>query len=210
MKNFPPQNPLKNLKTTVRNRLEDYVGSRVEDWEPSRIDRVRRAIEAVRQHYRELKETGSDPKWSYLASEEGMIAYALAYYPYYVELVPEVLSRTEFKVDRDWHLGKLRDPADGTIRYAFVGAGAGPEVYGLLRYISQVAFSGGVRETIRPNLSIELFEPAADSWKWLADAVTKPLITKGTVAKRTGCARQHPDFVVELYWGARTKAAGDL
>ena len=180
MRRLPSQAPLRRLKTNVRKLLEEELAAEIEDWGASRIDGVRAEIERFRRHYRELREVGADHQWAYPTTQNGLIAYALAYYPYYVELLSEALSRVEFEVDRDWHLAPAGIRAEAPVRFAFVGCGPGPEVYGLLRYVSKLAYDGEHREAIRPNLSVELFEPAARSWRWLADTLTTSLISRGT------------------------------
>ena len=78
---------------------------------------------------------------------------------------------------RKWDLTPERGRS-GTTRYALIGCGAGPELYGLLRHLAGVLYSSGRRESVTPDISVSLFEPEWEQWKDVADAVTKPLIQR--------------------------------
>ncbi|MCY3624356.1 MAG: hypothetical protein OXH68_21940 [Gammaproteobacteria bacterium] len=165
--------PLEYLKRDVRKRVEVYLGCELEHLPPRTMDAIQREIIALRGHYRDPATGG----WQYGRNRPRLVAYALAYYPYYVELVSDAIqiASKEFVVPRRWDLTPDRGHT-GTARYAIVGCGAGPELYGLLRHLAGTLYSSGNRASVTPDISISLFEPERERWAAVAEAVTKPLI----------------------------------
>ena len=165
--------PLSRLKQDVRELIEEHLHRPLEDLTREEVTAIRREIAALRKHYKSIDEPG----WQYGENPYRLVAYALAYYPYHVELVSEALQRAsnEFRVPRQWDLTPKRGHS-GTARYAVIGCGAGPELYGLLRHLASILYSTGRREAVTPDISIALFEPERRRWMGVAEAVTKPLI----------------------------------
>ena len=165
--------PLAQLKRDVRELVEGYLGCGLEHLPPRALAAIQREIVALREHYHRPHA----PRWRYGENRHRLVAYALAYYPYYVELVSEAIqgASNEFSVPRKWDLTPERGHS-GTARYAVIGCGAGPELYGLLRHLASILYSPGRREAVTPDISIALFEPERRRWMGVAEAVTKPLI----------------------------------
>ncbi|MCY3821473.1 MAG: hypothetical protein OXH52_19325 [Gammaproteobacteria bacterium] len=153
---------------------------------PEELAAIRREIKALRQHYKHPDSGG----WRYGENRHRLVAYALAYYPCQVELFGEAIQEAfdGFRVPRKWDL----TPKDGLLgaRYAIVGCGAGPELYGLLRYVANCLYASGHREDVVPDIRITLFEPELECWSCLFEAVTKPLIQRGQwLAEQMGAGR---------------------
>lgn len=82
MEAFEPK-PLAYLKRDVRKMVEERLGSDLEHLPSQDLATIRREIVALRNHYRRP----DDREWKYGRSRYRLAAYALAYYPYHVELV---------------------------------------------------------------------------------------------------------------------------
>lgn len=164
--------PLAYLKRDVRQMVEACLGCELERLPPRTLAGIQRETVALRKHYRETGIGG----WEYGRNRYRLVAYALAYYPYYVELISEAIQSAfdQFNLPRKWDL--TPEDKSGTTRYAIVGCGAGPELYGLLRHLAGALYSTGHRESFTPDISVSLFEPERERWTPVADAVTKPLL----------------------------------
>ena len=167
--------PLAQLKRDVRKMVEERLGCALERLPPRALAAIQREVVALREHYTRPRIS----KWRYGENRYRLAAYALAYYPYHVELVSEAIqgATNEFNVPRKWDLTPQHGHS-GTARYAMIGCGAGPELYGLFRHLASALYSTGCRESATPDISVSLFEPEREHWKGVADAVTKPLIRR--------------------------------
>ena len=167
--------PLARLKQDVRKRVEERLGRQLEHLTREEVTAIQREIVSLRYHYRRPNTRG----WRYGQNRHRLIAYALAYYPYHVELVGEAIQAAlhEFSVPRSWDLTSEQCHF-GETRFAIVGCGAAPELYGLLRYLANRLYSSGQRADIAPDISISLFEPELSRWWALVEALTEPLIQR--------------------------------
>lgn len=167
--------PLARLKQDVRKRVEEHLDCELENLTGEEITAIQRQIVSLRYHY----QRPGTRRWHYGKNRHRLIAYALAYYPYHVELVGEAIQAAlqEFRVSRSWDLAPEQSDS-GESRFAIVGCGAAPELYGLLRYLASRLYSSGQRASITPDISIALFEPELPRWRALVEALTKPLIQR--------------------------------
>ena len=188
---WPPYKPLARLKRDVRECVEERLGRPIRNLTPSHLDLIRSEVDELRRRYR----SRSRHPWKYGESNARLVAYALAYYPYHVELVPEALAAfPALHADRGWDLKSTRAARGraATTRHALVGCGAAPELYGLLRYLAQNLYLSGIRDRVAPNLEVTLYEPEHHQWKPVFDAVTSRLIERNrwlAAAIQTGDVR---------------------
>lgn len=200
MPGFPQQKPLQRLKADVRKLVKkNLLGDKIESLDPTRRGSIQHEIVVLRDHYRDLRSGPGDGGWNYGESEDQLIAYALAYYPYYVEVVPEAIAKISFQTERHWNLASShKDIGQEETKYAIVGCGSAPELYGLLRYIRHLAFVAGDERPV--NTCIKLFEPNRQCWEPLATAITKPLIKRSVWLKEA-----MDEKVVRIFWSLETR-----
>ena len=169
--------PLAFVKRDVRKCVEDHLGCTLGTLDGPRLDAIRAEFVALRKHYR--SDLGG--AWAYGESGARLVAYSLGYYPYHVELVAEALAAVpEIQSRRRWDLRahhRANSRRLGT-RYALIGCGAAPELYGVLRYLAAELWREGNRGNVIPDLKITLHEPEQNEWKPIADAVTKQLLKR--------------------------------
>ena len=97
----PEPRPLATLKSNVRKRVEEWMGCELKFLDSRGLARIGREIDGLRAYCRSVSAGGC--AWEYGASRDRLIAYALAYFPYHVELVSYALAamRDELR-ERDW------------------------------------------------------------------------------------------------------------
>lgn len=175
--------PLAHLKRDVRELVEEFLNCPLEDLPSEELCAIQQQIIVLREYYQNHK-TRRGREWQYGKNRSRLVAYALAYFPYHVELVGMAIQEAlpELDVLRDWDLAPNKDHF-GVTRYALVGCGAAPELYGLLRHLASRLYSSGRRKDVTPNISISLFEPELNHWMNVVEAVTEPLIRRGSWLK---------------------------
>ena len=174
--------PLALAKRDVRKCVERHLGCTLGALDATRLRAIRRELAALRERYRGSQRGA----WPYGKSDARLVAYALGYYPYHIELVAEALAAVpELCGRRGWdlRLPHATNARPAETRFALVGCGAAPELYGLLRYIAHDLWRSGTRQEVVPNLKITLHEPEHRSWKPIADAITKRLLERHTWIK---------------------------
>lgn len=174
---WSPHKPLEHLKRDIRKHVEERLRRPIGKLSESQLRQIRCELGELRRRYR----TRHRHAWAYGKNNARLVAYALAYYPYHVELAAEALTADPtLLARRGWDLRHAHSPLDArtVTRHALVGCGAAPELYGLLRYLSQNLYLTGDRDRASPNLEISLYEPEHRKWRAIFDALTWPLLQR--------------------------------
>lgn len=125
---------LKNIRQDVRNlicdpKYEVFNSKKPSEWSEKTIKHV---FDVHRDLWAAYRADGNDYGYN---QKIRRIVYALFYYPLYVDPIGLVLGKLP-PSDFSWALlDKNRLEEKKTLRVAVVGAGPGPEIYGLLRLI---------------------------------------------------------------------------
>jgi len=172
------------LKTTdrrIRNCLEKKAGLNIDLWKNEEINKIRERIKYLADSYFNHR-TEID-----YSSKHTQIAYAIAYYPNYVEGLTEILKAINQEETNNTKVTDLShslynawvsyfaEQERQRINLVCFGSGPAPELYSFKRFLDFLLFKAELTKKNWPKVSVDLFE-IEKAWNWSLDNITKVLM----------------------------------
>ena len=175
MTQFVPISPevsVPRLKTTdsrIRRILEKKAP--MEAWP---IDERKKIAEKIRYLQDKYNEHSTNIDYS---SKYTQIAYAIAYYPNYVEGLTQILEliNRSHSLYNEW-ASYFHEQRRQRLNVVFFGSGPAPELYSFKRFLDFLCRQAMLPdEGYFPQVSVDLFE-MEQAWEWSLDNITKSLM----------------------------------
>tara|TARA_Y100000590_G_C15680854_1_gene999718 strand:+ start:791 stop:1816 length:1026 start_codon:yes stop_codon:yes gene_type:complete len=186
MKQFVPISPevspkrLKTTDTRIRRCLEKKKAP-MKAWPIDERKKIAEEIKNLSDRYFR----GADIDYS---SKYTQIAYAIAYYPNYVEGLTQILELINLQETRLQNVTDLSHSLYNAwasyfhqqkrqrLNIVFLGSGPAPELYSFKRFLDFLCYEAKLPdEEYRPQVSVDLFE-IEQAWEWSLENITKSLM----------------------------------